>query len=59
VAANRNLDQDPEGEATGAGVVEETRRQAKVGNDRRVRGADEAFRLGGGWKPLRGESRTW
>jgi len=59
VAANRSLDQDPEGEAAGAGVVEATRRQARAGNDTRVRGADEAFRLSGGTKPLRGESRTW
>jgi len=47
-ASNRCTDQDPEGEAAGAGVVEETRRQASAGNDKRVRGADEAFRLGSG-----------
>jgi len=28
-------------------------------NDKRVRGVDEAFRLGGGINPLEGESRTW
>jgi hypothetical protein len=28
-------------------------------NDRRARAADEAGRLGGGMKPLKGESRTW
>jgi hypothetical protein len=31
----------------------------KAVNDTRVRGADEAFRLGGGINPLKGESRTW
>jgi hypothetical protein len=30
-----------------------------VVNDRRARAVDEAVRLGGGNKPLRGESRTW
>jgi hypothetical protein len=28
-------------------------------NDRRARAVDEADRLGGGNKPLKGESRTW
>jgi len=34
-------------------------RQAKVGNDKRARSVDETNRLGGGEKPLKGESRTW
>jgi hypothetical protein len=34
-------------------------RQEPTGNDRRARNVDEALRLGGGNKPLRGESRTW
>jgi hypothetical protein len=58
-AADRNPDQSPEGEVTGSGVGEATRRQERVGNDRRARAADEAVRLGGGNKPLKGESRTW
>jgi hypothetical protein len=59
VAADRYPDQSPEGEVTGSGVAEETRRQERVVNDRRARAADEAVRLGGGNKPLKGESRTW
>jgi len=34
-------------------------RQETVGNDTRARIVDEASRLGGGNKPLKGESRTW
>jgi hypothetical protein len=30
-----------------------------VGNDKRARTVDEAGQLGGGNKPLKGESRTW
>jgi hypothetical protein len=48
VTANRSSDQDPEGEAARAGTDEATRRQARVANDMRGRGADEAFRLSGG-----------
>jgi hypothetical protein len=51
VATNRRLDQSPEGEVGGAGVVEATRRQATLSNDRRARNADEAFWLGGGTNP--------
>jgi hypothetical protein len=59
VAADRPLDQSPEGEVTGTGVVAATRRQARVVNDRRARAVDETVRPAGGNKPLRGESRTW
>ena len=41
VASNRCTEQDPEGEAARAGVVEATRRQADAGNDKRVRATDE------------------
>jgi hypothetical protein len=57
--ADRPPEQGPEGEVTGAGAVAATRRQAKGINDRRARTVDETARLGGGNKPLRGESRTW
>jgi hypothetical protein len=59
VASNRCSDQDPGGDAAGAGAVEATRREAKVANDKRVRVVDEAAGLGSGRKPLNGESRTW
>jgi hypothetical protein len=59
VSSDRCSDQDPEVGAEGAGIVGATRRQARAGNDKRVRGADEVLRLGGGIEPLRGESRTW
>jgi hypothetical protein len=58
-AADRHPDQGPEGEVGRAGAVTATWRQAKPVNDTRARAADEAVRLGGGNKPLKGESRTW
>jgi hypothetical protein len=54
VVADRHPDQRPEGEVTGSGAVEETRRQETVVNDRRARAVDETVRLGGGNKPLKG-----
>jgi hypothetical protein len=51
MASNRCPEKHPEGEADGSGAVEATRRQEKAGNDRRVRGADEAPRLGSGNNP--------
>ena len=54
VAADRYPDQRPGGEVTGSGADAATRRQEKVVNDRRARTVDEAARLGGGNKPLRG-----
>jgi len=59
MAADRYPDQRPEGEVTGSGVGAATRRQEMVVNDRRARAVDEAVRLGGGNKPLKGKSRTW
>ena len=59
IAADRHPDQRPEGEVTGSGAAEATRRQDTVVNDRRARSVDETTRLGGGNKPLKGESRTW
>jgi len=59
VTSDRCSDQDLEVGAAGAGAVGATRWQAKVGNGTKGRGADEAFWLGGGTKPLEGESRTW
>ena len=54
VAADRHLDQRPEGEVTGSGVGAATRRQEMVVNDRRARADDESVRPGGGNKPLKG-----
>jgi len=54
VAADRRPDQSPEGEATGVGATEETRRQTTMVNDRRARVVDETIRPGGGNKPLKG-----
>jgi hypothetical protein len=54
VAADRYPDQRPGGEVTGSGADAATRRQEMVVNDRRARTVDEAARLGGGNKPLRG-----
>ena len=59
MAADRRLDQGPEGEATETGACAVTQRQVAVVNDRRARAVDETARLGGGKKPLKGESRTW
>jgi hypothetical protein len=58
-ATNRCPDQRPEGRAGGIGSGGVTHRERKPANDKRVRLADEARRLGSGNKPLRCESRTW
>jgi len=54
MAADRRPDQSPEGEVTGSGAAEATRRQERVVNDRRARHDDESGRPGGGNKPLKG-----
>jgi hypothetical protein len=45
------LGQGPGGELSGAGNGGATRREAKLGNDRRARLADEESRLGSGENP--------
>jgi hypothetical protein len=50
-ATDRCSDQRPEGELSGAGSGEATRREVKLGNDMRARLVDEASRLGSGEIP--------
>jgi hypothetical protein len=57
--ADRRPDQSPGGEASCAGADDASRRQATRVNDRRAQHGDEPRWLGGGNKPLKGESRTW
>ena len=50
-ATDRCSDEDPEGGVSGTGNGGVTRREEKLANDRRVRLADEASRLGSGENP--------
>jgi len=51
IATDRCSDQRPEGEASGSGTGEATRREENLANDRRARLADEVSRLGSGETP--------
>jgi hypothetical protein len=50
-ATDRCSDQCPEGEASGTGSGEATRREEKLGDGMRARLVDEASRLGSGETP--------
>jgi len=58
-SSDRYPEEHPEGVAPGLEQARQLGCRGGARNDRRVRIADEANRLGGGGKPLKGESRTW